>query len=297
MIEAIVEAEFVLDVVAFVLAAGDADRARALDLRDLPDRRADRAGGRRDHHGLAGLRLADIEQAGIGGHAGHAEHADRGRDRRRVSDRSCAVPCRRRARGSASRRATARCRPWQSPDCSRRSPRTPCRPPSRRRSAPAPHRTGRRSCARAYRDRATARWCAAEPGPRRASAARIPRCGSRTPWARRRGERRERRALPDWDMVVSSDCLFYSSLRGAKRRSNPASLASEAGLLRCARNDGWRCQAVIFASAASNAAAALGRSLKAQPAVGGLLLRFGRGRAEFRPPACRRRAAPAGAIT
>ncbi len=61
MIEAIVKAEFFLDVVAFVLAAGDAHGARPLDFRDLPDRRADRAGGRGHHHGLAGLRLADIE--------------------------------------------------------------------------------------------------------------------------------------------------------------------------------------------------------------------------------------------
>ena len=36
MIEAIIEAQFVLDGGAFVLAAGDADRARALDPRDLP---------------------------------------------------------------------------------------------------------------------------------------------------------------------------------------------------------------------------------------------------------------------
>ena len=84
VIDAGIEAELLLDVVAFVLAAGDADRARTLDLRDLADRRADRAGRRRDHDGLAGLRLADVEQPGIGGHAGHAEHADRGRDRREL---------------------------------------------------------------------------------------------------------------------------------------------------------------------------------------------------------------------
>ena len=70
-----IEAQFVLDVGAFVLAAGDADRARPLDPRDLTYRRTDRTGGRRYHDGLAGLRLADVEQAGIGGHAGHAEHA------------------------------------------------------------------------------------------------------------------------------------------------------------------------------------------------------------------------------
>ncbi len=80
MIEALVEAELLLDVVAFLLAAGDADRARALDFCNLADRRADRAGGRRDDDSLAGLRLADIQEPGIGGHAGHAEHAHRGRD-------------------------------------------------------------------------------------------------------------------------------------------------------------------------------------------------------------------------
>ena len=84
MIEALVEAELLLHMLALVLAAGDADRTRALDLRDLPDRGADRAGRRRDDDGLARLRLADIEQAGIGGHAGHAEHTDRGRDRRKL---------------------------------------------------------------------------------------------------------------------------------------------------------------------------------------------------------------------
>src|ERR1700733_6054649 len=59
MIEAVVEAELALDVVALVLATGDADRARALDPGNLADRRADRAGGRRDHDGFARLRLAD----------------------------------------------------------------------------------------------------------------------------------------------------------------------------------------------------------------------------------------------
>src|SRR5260370_32383441 len=69
-IEAIVKTEFLSDVVAFVLAAGDADRPSALDPRDLSDRRADRARSRRDHHGLADLRLAHIEPAAIGGPAG-----------------------------------------------------------------------------------------------------------------------------------------------------------------------------------------------------------------------------------
>ena len=134
MIDAVVEAKFALDVVAFFLAAGDADGARALDLGDLPDRRADRPGGRGNHDGFARLRLADIEQARIGGHARHAEHANRGRNRRRASDRSCAGPCHPIARASANRHARARCRPWRSPDCWTPSLRTRCRLPSRRRS-------------------------------------------------------------------------------------------------------------------------------------------------------------------
>ena len=117
MIQALVEAELFLDVAALVGAAGDADGAGAGDLRDLADRGADRAGGRGHHHGFAGLRLADLVQARIGGHAGHAEHADGGRDRRQLRDRSCAAPCRRTARSSASRCARARCRPWRNARC------------------------------------------------------------------------------------------------------------------------------------------------------------------------------------
>ena len=82
VIETVIEAEFILDVGALVLAAGDADRARALDACDLADGRADRAGSGGDNYSLASLRLADIEQARIRGHAGHTEHADSGRDRR-----------------------------------------------------------------------------------------------------------------------------------------------------------------------------------------------------------------------
>src|SRR6185437_17179919 len=82
VIEAIVEAEFAFDVIAFVLAAGDADGTRALDPRNLADGRADRAGGGGNYHGLTGLRLADLEEPGVGSHAGHAEHADRRRNRR-----------------------------------------------------------------------------------------------------------------------------------------------------------------------------------------------------------------------
>ena len=49
--------------------------ATTLDLGDLPDHRADRPGRRRHHERLAGLRLADVEQAGVGGEARHPQHA------------------------------------------------------------------------------------------------------------------------------------------------------------------------------------------------------------------------------
>src|SRR3546814_12765875 len=54
----------------------------ALDLRDLADERADGAGPGRHDDGLAFLRLADLEQAGIGGKPGHAEDAAGGARRR-----------------------------------------------------------------------------------------------------------------------------------------------------------------------------------------------------------------------
>ena len=62
-----VEAELVGEPGALLVAAGDADGAAALDLGDLADHGADRAGRRRDDHRLAGLRLADVEQAEVGG--------------------------------------------------------------------------------------------------------------------------------------------------------------------------------------------------------------------------------------
>src|SRR5581483_3105384 len=80
MVKAFVEAELALDVVAFVLAAGKPDGACALDPGDLADGLAYRARRRSDNDGLARLRLADLEQACIGGHAGHAEHTHRSRD-------------------------------------------------------------------------------------------------------------------------------------------------------------------------------------------------------------------------
>ena len=59
----------------FSLAAGDAHDAAALELGDLADEPADGAGGAGHDHRLALLRLADVEQAEVGGHAGHAERA------------------------------------------------------------------------------------------------------------------------------------------------------------------------------------------------------------------------------
>src|SRR3954471_9892305 len=53
-----IEAEFGGQPVALVGAAGDADHAATIDLRDLPDDRADRARGRGDHDRLALFGLA-----------------------------------------------------------------------------------------------------------------------------------------------------------------------------------------------------------------------------------------------
>src|ERR1044072_6501362 len=55
-----IEAEFGSQPLALVLAAGDADDVAALDLRDLPDDRADTAGGCRYDNRLAFLPFADM---------------------------------------------------------------------------------------------------------------------------------------------------------------------------------------------------------------------------------------------
>src|SRR5699024_7926494 len=75
-----VETEFT-QVGDLVRAAGDADRGRTPDLRDLADDGADGTGGGGHGHGLAGLGPADLEQSRIGGEAGHAEYAEVGADR------------------------------------------------------------------------------------------------------------------------------------------------------------------------------------------------------------------------
>ena len=62
MVDAGVEAELLDHVAALLRPARDADGTRALDPGDLADQRADGAGRRRHHHGLARLRLADLER-------------------------------------------------------------------------------------------------------------------------------------------------------------------------------------------------------------------------------------------
>ena len=86
-VEADVEAELFDRVAALVGAAGDADHARALELGDLPDHRADRTGRRGHDHGFARLGLADVEQADVGGERGHAEPAQRQRRLRHLAER------------------------------------------------------------------------------------------------------------------------------------------------------------------------------------------------------------------
>ena len=66
----------------FSCAAGDADRAAALDPGDLPGDAADRPGGARDDDGLTRLGPADVEQAEVGGQAADAEGAEMDRGRR-----------------------------------------------------------------------------------------------------------------------------------------------------------------------------------------------------------------------
>ena len=82
VVDAGIEAEVILHEGAFLGAARDADGAAAHELGDLAHDLADGTGGSRHHDRLAGLGLADMQQAEIGGHARHAEHAVGGRDRR-----------------------------------------------------------------------------------------------------------------------------------------------------------------------------------------------------------------------
>ena len=58
-----IEPEFVDEVAALRGAAGDADRAASLDFCDLPDGRANRAGGAGNDDRITLIGRADIEQA------------------------------------------------------------------------------------------------------------------------------------------------------------------------------------------------------------------------------------------
>ena len=75
MVQTQIEAELLDRVFALLGPAGDADGARALDLRNLSDNGAHRARGRGDDHGLSGLRLSDVQQAHVRGERWHSEHA------------------------------------------------------------------------------------------------------------------------------------------------------------------------------------------------------------------------------
>ena len=189
-----------------------------------------------------GLRLADIEQARIGGHAGHAEHADRGRDRRDLRidlGQTLAVGNRMGLPAGARQHdvALGKTRIVRRDHLADRAAFHHAA--DRHRLA---HRTARRSCARACRDRATARWCAAGPRPRpgvgTGNSSRRKSDGLGSPSGR---EARTMR-LP-WDMVVSSGLLFFviaSVAKHIRRSSEQAKHSKRNGLLRrCApRNDG-----------------------------------------------------------
>jgi hypothetical protein len=56
-----------------------------MDLRQLPDHAAHRAGSGGDHHGFAGLGRADVQQTDPGRHAGHAQRPKVSRERNRAS--------------------------------------------------------------------------------------------------------------------------------------------------------------------------------------------------------------------
>src|SRR5688572_4993379 len=69
VVDAGIEAELVYHVLALVGTTGDADYPATFDFGDLSDEAADRACGRGHDHGLAGLRLGDVEQTKISGEA------------------------------------------------------------------------------------------------------------------------------------------------------------------------------------------------------------------------------------
>src|SRR5882762_3719468 len=68
-----VEAEIVFNPFTFFIGAGDTDDAAAVDFSELADDAAGGSSGGGDDEGFAGLRLADFEEAEIGGEAVDAE--------------------------------------------------------------------------------------------------------------------------------------------------------------------------------------------------------------------------------
>ena len=83
-----VETELVDDVPAFHCSTGQADHTAVAHLGQLADDRTHGTGGGGDHHRLARLRLANLEQTDIGGYPGHPHHPEcrRQRHQARVED-------------------------------------------------------------------------------------------------------------------------------------------------------------------------------------------------------------------
>src|SRR5262249_12366270 len=86
VVDCCIDAELAVQVFAFFIAAGRADDATTLELRDLADDDADRSGGAGDDDSLAFLWLADVEQAEGRGQAGTSKHAECGRRRNTGND-------------------------------------------------------------------------------------------------------------------------------------------------------------------------------------------------------------------
>ena len=76
-----VVAQFVDHVAALVRRSGDADRAAAARLRELPHDRTDGPGRGRHDNSFARLRLSDVEQPHVRRHPRHPQHANRRRHR------------------------------------------------------------------------------------------------------------------------------------------------------------------------------------------------------------------------
>src|ERR1044072_5406804 len=75
VIDSCVNADLFAEIFILVIAAGDADRAAAFDLRDLANGQAHRARRAGNDHSLALLWLTNVEQTEIGGETWHTEYA------------------------------------------------------------------------------------------------------------------------------------------------------------------------------------------------------------------------------